>query len=45
MGGEPTLDFVPEDLSPEAREKLLALARESRPEPAAIEVDEYLIRH
>ena len=45
MGGELTLDFVPEDLSPEARDKLLALARESRPEPAAIEVDEYLIRH
>jgi MaoC dehydratase-like protein len=45
MSGEPTLDFVPEELSAEAKEKLRALARESRPEPAAIEVDEYLIRH
>ena len=45
MGAEHTLDFVPEDLSVEAKERLRALARESSPEPSAIEVDEYLIRH
>jgi acyl dehydratase len=45
MAAEPALDFVPEDLSADAKRELQALARESEPEPAAIEVNEYLIRH
>jgi acyl dehydratase len=39
------LDYVPDYLAAEVREKLHALASESRPEPAPLEVSEYLIRH
>ena len=45
MSEAPALDFVPDDLPPEAQRRLHALARESQPEPAAVEVNEYLIRH
>src|SRR3972149_9203334 len=43
MGG--ALDYIPEYLSDEAKQRLLALAEESKPEPAMLEVNEYLIRH
>ena len=42
---EPKLDFVPDGLSADAKRRLHALANESQPEPAAVEVNEYLIRH
>ena len=40
-----TLDYIPENLSEEAKRGLLALATESQPEAAPLVVDEYLIRH
>ena len=39
------LDYVPEYLSDATKERLRALTRESEAEPAALAVDEYLIRH
>ena len=45
MTREAALDYIPEDLSEEAKRKLLALASESEPEPAPVEVNEYLVRH
>ncbi len=39
------LDYVPEYLSEETKERLRALTVESTPEAAPLEVDEYLIRH
>ncbi len=39
------LDYVPDYLPVEVRQQLHALASESRPEPAPLEVSEYLIRH
>ena len=45
MVEENTLDFIPEGLSAEAKRRLSTLTRESEPEPAAVEVNEYLIRH
>ena len=41
--GQP--DYLPEYLSDEARRRLTALAIESEPEPAPLEVSEYLVRH
>ena len=45
MAAEPKLDYVPEYLSAAAKQRLLQLAEESPPEPAPLEVNEYLIRH
>jgi len=45
MSEEGTLDYIPEDLSDESKRALLALTVESEPEPAPVEVNEYLIRH
>ncbi len=45
METEGGLDYVPEYLSPEARQRLLALTRETEPQEAPLEVNEYLIRH
>jgi acyl dehydratase len=45
MTQEAALDYIPEYLSDEAKEKLLALTVESKPEPAPLEVNDYLIRH
>jgi 3-oxo-4,17-pregnadiene-20-carboxyl-CoA hydratase beta subunit len=41
----PTLDYVPDYLTETVQQKLRALAAESAPEPAPLEVSEYLIRH
>jgi acyl dehydratase len=40
-----TLDYIPEYLSDEVKRQLLALATESEPHPAPLEVSESLIRH
>ena len=40
-----TLDYIPEDLSDDVKQQLLALTEESAPEEAPLEVNEYLIRH
>jgi acyl dehydratase len=40
-----TLDYIPEYLSEDAQQRLRRLAEESNPEPAPLEVNEYLIRH
>jgi len=45
MSQESTLDYIPEYLSEDAKRKLVELSKESAPEPALLEVDEYLIRH
>ena len=45
MPEQATLDYVPEGLPDEAKRGLRALARESTPEVAPLEVNEYLIRH
>ena len=45
MSEEGKLDYIPEDLSEENKATLRALAVESEPEPAPLEVNEYLIRH
>lgn len=45
MADEHGLDYIPEYLSEEAKQKLIALTRESAPEPSPVEVNEYLIRH
>ena len=45
MTQDAALDYVPEYLSDEAKQKLRALTAESEPEAAPLEVDEYLIRH
>lgn len=42
---QPSLDYVPEYLSEEAKRALIELSRESTPEPALVDVNEYLIRH
>jgi acyl dehydratase len=42
---EETLDYIPEYLSDENKRSLEALAKESEPEPAQLEVNEHLIRH
>ena len=39
------LDYIPEYLPDANKQKLRALARESEPEPALLDVNEYLIRH
>lgn len=39
------LDYVPEYLSDDVKRRLEALTEESTPEPAPLEVNEYLIRH
>ncbi len=39
------LDYVPDYLDQDVKEKLLALTHESEPEAAPLEVNEYLIRH
>ena len=39
------LDYIPDYVSDEVRGQILALAEESPPDPAPLEVDEYLIRH
>jgi len=45
MTDEVTLDYIPEYLSEDAKQRLRDLATESKPEPAPLEVNEYLIRH
>jgi len=45
MAEEPALDYIPEYLSEDAKQRLRELAKESKPEPAPLEVNEYLIRH
>ena len=40
-----TLEYIPEYLPDAAKQRLRDLARESEPEPAPLEVNEYLIRH
>ena len=45
MTEEETLDYIPEDLSDERKRRLRELTVESEPEPASLEVNEYLIRH
>src|SRR3972149_3420502 len=45
MTQETGLDYIPEDLPEDSRRKLLELTRESEPEAAPLEVNEYLIRH
>jgi hypothetical protein len=40
-----TLDYIPEYLADDVKAKLMALATESAPEEAPIEVSDYLIRH
>ena len=45
MAGEAALEYLPEYLSEEVKRKLRDLTRESEPEPAPLEVNEYLIRH
>ncbi len=45
MAPEPALDYLPEDLTDEAKQALLALAVESPPQTAPIAVSEHLIRH
>ena len=45
MAEDQELEYVPEYVSEEARQKLLALTKESEPEAAPVEVNEYLIRH
>jgi hypothetical protein len=45
MSEEETLDYIPEDLSEENKQRLRELTVESEPEPASLEVNEYLIRH
>ncbi len=39
------LDYIPEYLSEEVKVKLREITKESDPEPAPLEVNEYLIRH
>jgi acyl dehydratase len=45
MASDAAPDFIPEDLPAERRQRLLDLTRESTPRAAALEVNEYLIRH
>ena len=45
MAEESTLDYIPEGLSDDVKQKLLALTEESPPDEAPLEVNEYLIRH
>jgi len=45
MTEEEGLDYIPEYLSDEAKQGLRALTRESEPETAPLEVNDYLIRH
>jgi acyl dehydratase len=45
MTPDAALDYIPDDLSDEAKARLRALAVESEPRPAPLEVSEYLIRH
>ena len=45
MAEEAALEYIPEGLSEDVKQQLLALTEESTPEVAPIEVNEYLIRH
>ena len=45
MTQQTALDFIPDYLPDEAKSKLRDLTVESEPEPAPLEVNEYLIRH
>src|SRR5437899_472161 len=45
MAEATTLDYIPEYLSEDAKQRLRELATESKPEAAPLEVNEYLIRH
>jgi acyl dehydratase len=45
MSEDTSLDFIPDDLSEDAKSKLRELTVESVPEPASLDVNEYLIRH
>jgi len=40
-----TLDYIPEYVSDDVRARIIVLADESAPEPAPLEVSEYLVRH
>lgn len=45
MTDAPALDYIPDYISDDVRSAILALAEESSPEPAPLDVSEYLIRH
>jgi acyl dehydratase len=45
MTGQEELDYIPEYLSDEAKQRLQELTQESEAEETPLEVDEYLIRH
>ncbi len=45
MPDEHATDFVPDYVSADVKRQILALTEESEPEPAPLEVNEYLIRH
>jgi len=45
MPDQQALDFIPDYVSDDVRRKIIALTEESEPEPAPLEVNEYLIRH
>ncbi|RMF25489.1 MAG: hypothetical protein D6760_00875, partial [Deltaproteobacteria bacterium] len=45
MTDQAALDYVPENLPEENKRRLIELTAESEPEPAPLEVNEYLIRH
>jgi acyl dehydratase len=45
MRQQARLDYIPEYLPEDKKQRLAELARESKPAPAPLEVNEYLIRH
>ena len=45
MSDDAAADYIPEHLPEESRRRLRALMQESAPEPALLDVNEYLIRH
>ncbi len=45
MAQKTGLDYIPEYVSEEVRQKILELAQESEPQVAPLEVNEYFIRH
>jgi acyl dehydratase len=45
MAEEATLDYIPEYVSEEVKQKILDMAKESEPRGVSLEVTEYFIRH
>jgi acyl dehydratase len=45
MAQETTLDYIPENVSEQVKQKILELAKESEPHLAPLQVNEYFIRH